>query len=349
MIDIDFVSLRHIGLNQTIANQLYSLDQAPPGTRLARVTEIQRDWLTVHDGNEECRARALPRLPQSLLLHDSALVVGDWVLLETQPNGERWIAARLAPASHIARRASDGRRQSLASNIDTALLVMGLDHDFNLRRMERYIALVQAAGVAAVAVLTKADIGSDVAQRMAQLQQRLPASVPAFAVNALAPDAAAALAPWLTPGQTLMLLGTSGAGKSTLTNTLSGGGQQTGGVRRGDGRGRHTTTTRSLHRCEGGACIIDTPGLRSWRPDADEQTLAATFEDIEALAAACQFRDCCHAGEPGCAVRGAVDADRLRNYHKLLREARRGQQTPLDRIAERAKWKVLMKAVQQRR
>ncbi|MEC5160853.1 MULTISPECIES: ribosome small subunit-dependent GTPase A [unclassified Janthinobacterium] len=348
MIDFDFELLRNIGLNQTIANRLYTLELAPPGARLARITEVQRDWLTVHDGREEYRVRALPRVLQALLLQNVVLVVGDWVLVEAHPNDEYWIVARLAPVSHIARRTNDSRRQSLASNIDTALLVMGLDHDFNLRRMERYIALVQAAGVAAVVVLTKADIGSDVAQRMAQLQQRLPASVPAFAVNALAPDTAAVLAPWLTPGQTLMLLGTSGAGKSTLTNTLCGGGQQTGGVRRGDGRGRHTTTSRSLHQCEGGACIIDTPGLRSWRPDANERALAATFEDIDALAAGCQFRDCGHADEPGCAVRGAVDADRLRNYHKLLREARRGQQTPLERIAERAKWKVLMKSVQQR-
>lgn len=348
MIDIDFASLRSIGFNQSIAGQLHTTLQAAPGNRLARITEVQRDWLAVHDGDAEHKVRALPKLLQALHQQDASLAVGDWVLVETHAGGERWIGAQLPPLTHIARRANDGRRQSLASNIDTALLVMGLDHDFNLRRMERCIALVQAAGVAAVAVMTKADIGTDVEERMTQLQRRLPASVPAFAVNALAPQAGAALAPWLGAGQTLVLLGSSGTGKSTLTNTLAGSAQQTGGVRRGDGRGRHTTTARSLHLCEGGACIIDTPGLRTWRPDADEETLAATFDDIDALAQRCQFRDCGHGAEPGCAVRGAVHPDRLRNYHKLLREARRSQQTPLDRIAERARWKVLGKAAQER-
>ncbi len=116
-------------------------------------------------------------------------------------------------------------------------------------------------------------------------------------------------------------------------------------MRADDSRGRHTTTSRSLHFCAGGACIIDTPGLRALRLDADEEQLEAAFEDIDTLARQCQFRDCRHEAEPACAVRGAVDEDRLRNYHKLLREVRRSQQTPLERIADRARWKVLVKAV----
>ncbi|MES2258864.1 MAG: ribosome small subunit-dependent GTPase A [Pseudomonadota bacterium] len=345
MIAIDFEALRLIGLTPTIINQLYTLPGLQDDTLLVRIIEVHRDWLTVHDGHAPSSARALPRLLQSMQEQDSSLAVGDWVLAERHANSECWLTARLPPFSEIARRANDGRRKLLASNIDTALLVMGLDHDFNLRRMERYVALVQAAGVAAVAVLTKADIGVDVEQRITQLQLRLPSEIPALALNALNVDSVAALAPWLNTGQTLVLLGSSGAGKSTLTNTLAEAGQQTSGVRKGDGRGRHTTTVRSLHRCAGGACIIDTPGLRTWRPDADEQALAATFDDIEALACACQFRDCRHETEPGCAVRGVINADRLLNYHKLLRETRRSQQTPLERIAVRSKWKVLVKAV----
>ncbi|MGZ5847823.1 MAG: GTPase RsgA, partial [Ramlibacter sp.] len=130
-----------------------------------------------------------------------------------------------------------------------------------------------------------------------------------------------------------------------LTNTLLRSDvQQTGGVRSSDGRGRHTTTARSLHLCEGGACIIDTPGLRTWRPDADGHALAATFDDVQALAHGCRYRDCRHEGEPGCAVRAEVPADRLRNYQKLLRDAERGEQTPLQRIVLRRKWKTLRKA-----
>ena len=118
-----------------------------------------------------------------------------------------------------------------------------------------------------VVALSKADIGDDVAQRVELLRQRLPAGIPLLAVDGTSDDAVRQLAPWLEAGQTLVMLGTSGAGKSTLTNTLAQAGQLTGGVRKGDGRGRHTTTSRSLHQCAGGACIIDTPGLRSWQPD----------------------------------------------------------------------------------
>ncbi|MES2346856.1 MAG: ribosome small subunit-dependent GTPase A [Pseudomonadota bacterium] len=338
MIDIDFESLRLIGLTQNIASQLHLLHDAPADARLVRITEIQRDWLTVHDGHAEFRARMLPAL------HDEALAVGDWVLSTTLAHDERWLSALLPPTTHIARRGNDGRQHSLVSNVDTALLVMGLDHDFNPRRLERYLAIVKTAGVEPVVVMSKADIGDEVEQRMELLRQRLPTGIPLLAINTLSGDDAAQLLPWLGIGQTLVLLGSSGAGKSTLTNTLTLAAQQTGGVRKGDGRGRHTTTSRTLHQCAGGACIIDTPGLRSWQPDADEASLAAAFEDIDALAAHCQFRDCRHTSEPGCAVRGTVDDDRLQNYHKLLREARRSQQTPLDRIAEVAKWKILHRA-----
>ena len=149
-------------------------------------------------------------------------------------------------------------------------------------------------------------------------------------------------------GQTLVLLGSSGAGKSTLTNTLLGRAvQDTGAVREHDSRGKHTTTSRSLHRLPGGACVIDTPGLRALRPDVDEATLAASFGDIEALAAQCRFRDCRHEDEPGCAVREGV-ADRLRNYHKLLREARRDTMTVLERQQQLAMWKARGRAARER-
>lgn len=335
MTTIDFASLRSIGLSQHVVGQLHLL---PEPACLARITQVHRGSIAVHDGTGELAARALPHLA-------GQLVVGDWVGLDRQANGDCWIAARLAPQTQIARRTEGRLTQPLVSNVDTALLVMGLDNDFNPRRLERTIAMVQVAGVAPVVVLTKADISGDVEGQLALLRQRLPATVPIVALDARQP---AGLVPWLGIGQTLVLLGTSGAGKSTLTNALCGSDQQTGGLRHGDGRGRHTTTARSLHLCRDGACIIDTPGLRSWRPDADEQTLAASFDDIATLAGQCQFRNCRHEAEPGCAVRDAVDADRLHNYRKLVREARRATQTPQDRINERARWKVMMKAGKER-
>lgn len=333
MTDIDFESLRRIGLTQAIASQVPAAGAQEPGTRLARITQVHRSGAQAHDGCTEFPTHTLSRH------RESPLAVGDWVLADAAGH----IMARLEASSCIARRAGEGGRQQLAANVDTALLVMGLDHDFNLRRMERYLTLVHAAAVAPVVVLTKADIAPDAGELQAQLQRRIPPGVPVLAVNGQSAATRTALAPWLGAGQTLIVLGSSGAGKSTLTNTLTGVDQATGGVREGDSRGRHTTTSRSLHLCEGGACIIDTPGLRSLSPDIGEDGLSAAFEDIEGLAALCQFRDCGHEAEPGCAVRGAVDPDRLHNYRKLLREARRAGQTPLDRIAARAKWKVLVK------
>ena len=346
MIEIDFENLRGIGLTPWLVNQLGTLrETAPPAALLARVVQTQRESYVLDDGHELRAGRALGPLARELQAGQSSLTAGDWVLAQPDAQGALWIALRIPPATQIARRANDGRRQALASNVDTALLTMGLDADFNPRRMERYIALVQACGVAPVVVLTKADIEPAARERAAELRERLPAALPLRVVNGLSPAARAELAPWLQPGHTLVLLGSSGAGKSTLTNTLTGAPlQPTGGVRAGDGRGRHTTTARFLHRLPEGACIIDTPGLRTWQPDAGSQALAASFDDVQALAGQCRFRDCRHEDEPGCAVRGAVDADRLLNLRKLLRDAERGEQTPLERIAQRRKWKLLGKA-----
>ncbi|PKV46655.1 ribosome biogenesis GTPase [Janthinobacterium sp. 61] len=344
MIAFDFAQLRLIGLQQAIAGAATQLDVSSPAAQLMRVSAVHRDSILVHDGILEHPAQLLPCLLHELLTQNTLLTVGDWIAVEHDLHGTLWIRAHLSPVTQIARRGNDGRRQVLASNVDTALLVMGLDEDFNPRRLERYLAIVLAAQVSPVVVLSKADAADDVGGKLAQLKHRLPQHVPLFAVDTRHAYDVAILEPWLAAGQTLVLLGSSGAGKSSLTNTLCAANQATNGVRHGDGRGRHTTTARSLHLCAGGACIIDTPGLRSWQADADADTLAATFDDIAELASTCQFRDCQHASEPGCAVRGAVDGDRLRNYHKLLRDARRIDETPLERIAARAKWKTILKA-----
>lgn len=351
MINFDFASLRLIGLTPAIANQLHALaDNLTEDATLqvARIIEVHRDSLVLHNGSTKLQARALPRLLHELATDELSLAVGDWGLLSGTADSGYHLIARMPALTHLARRNNEGRVQALASNIDTAILVMGVDYDFNLRRLERYLALVQAADVAPVVLLTKADLHAHAAARQAEVEQRLSASVPVFAVNGLSKATAELLTPWMAAGQSLILLGSSGAGKSTLTNTLTGSTQETGAVRSGDSRGHHTTTARSLHQCPGGACIIDTPGLRSLQLNLDEETLSASFADIDALAVHCQFRDCNHQSEPGCAVRAAVDQDRLKNYQKLLRETQRIQQSPLDKIAARSKWKVLVRAVKER-
>jgi ribosome biogenesis GTPase len=221
---------------------------------------------------------------------------------------------------------------------------MGLDDDFNLRRLERYLSLALASGVAPVVVLSKADIAAAEPRRrdahLAQLRARLPPGVEVIVVDGTDPRSAASFVHLTGFGRTLVVLGSSGAGKSTLTNTLLGAAvQDTGAVRVNDGRGMHTTTARSLHRLPGGACIIDTPGLRTLRPDADEGALLASFADVATLAARCRFRDCAHAGEPGCAVRAGVDADRLGNFQKMLRENRRDSLSWIERRQQLSAWK----------
>lgn len=330
--------LHAIGFNPAIERAML---QAEASGALQRVLEVHRESVELHDGTTTAVARPLPWM-QRALCGEEALCTGDWVITRTDEHGTPWIAARLPPVNRIVRRSSTGARQAIVANVDTALLVMGLDADFNLRRLERYVALVRSAGVWPVVVLTKLDLCTDADARLDELRGRLPAELPFHALDGRSADGAHRLAPYLGRGQTLVALGSSGAGKSTLTNTLAGSiVQATGEVRGDDGRGRHTTRSRSLHGLPGGACLIDTPGLRGLRPDTDEAGLEASFDDIAALAMQCRFRNCQHVDEPGCAVREGIVADRLHNYRKMLRDIRRDQLTPLERRQQLAQWKAL--------
>lgn len=346
MLEFDFARLRALGLTPVIVNLAVAATNQEP-LHLMRLTEVHRVSVRLHDGTRLFVAQAAPRLLRALTEADTALAVGDWVLAAPGADDVAVVHALVPRTNHLARRDADGRRHPVASNVDTALLVMGLDDDHNPRRLERYLTLVQASGLLAVVVLTKADVLAPgvVAGRAEALRRRLPPGLEVIAVNATSPEATTALDAHLGSGQTLVLLGSSGAGKSTLTNTLLGHAvQDTGAVRAHDSRGKHTTTTRSLFCLPGGGCVIDTPGLRALRPDVDEATLAASFADVDALAANCRFRNCRHADEPGCAVRDAIDADRLRNFHKLLREAQRDTLGVLERQRQVATWKARAKA-----
>ncbi|MEO6362346.1 MAG: ribosome small subunit-dependent GTPase A [Caldimonas sp.] len=354
MIHIDFDSLEGIGLTAELCRRAQACN--PTGGTgdvlfLARVCSAHRETVRLHDGHGERTSRPLPRLLRRLLDEETLLAVGDWVLASS--GGECWVHERVPPLNHIARRDGDGSRHPVVSNVDCALLVMGLDDDFNLRRLERYLTLAYGSGVAPLVVLTKADVAAADPllrdERLAALARRIPGRVPSLVVDATAPETAARFAPFTGAGQTLVVLGSSGAGKSTLTNTLLGrAAQDTGAVREHDSRGMHTTTARSLHRLPGGGCVIDTPGLRTLRPDVDEATLTASFEDVGNFAAHCRFRDCRHGDEPGCAVRDGVDADRLRNYHKLLRDTQRESMTWVERRQQVSAWKSRGKATRER-
>jgi len=352
---IDFPALQAIGLCAAMQARL-ACGVADPLAQPMRLVEVQREHWLLHDGHHTHRARCATALLHGLQDQGEMLAVGDWVLARPAEPGGCCITCRLLPVNQLTRRTGSGgrsdtragvQRQALVSNVDTALLVMGLDHDFHLRRLERYLALAQLAGVAAVLVLSKADTVAPAlaARRLAEAADVLPARMPALALDLRQPQAAGALSGWLQTGQTLVLLGSSGAGKSTLANTLVQAhglpaGRDTGAARADDSRGRHTTTVRTLLPLPGGACIIDTPGLRALRLDLDDAgQLADAFGDVARLAPQCRFRDCQHQQEPGCAVQQAVAAPRLSNFHKLLREARRDTVTALERQQQLAQWK----------
>ena len=340
---LDLRALRDIGLSHETV-QAALAQPRPDDTRLARVVEIQRDHLVVHDGIDAHAVAAWPPLRVALELERDQLVVGDWVWWRAAASdGDRgWAIARLPARNRLTRRDPAGGRQGLVANIDVALIVMGLDHDFNLRRLDRFLVLAHSADARVVVVLTKADSCADPQAAVERVRTHVGDArddIAVLAVDGRAPEAAARLAPWLVRGSTLVTLGSSGAGKTTLTNTLTGAASATHAVRGTDERGQHTTTVRTLHRTADGACLIDTPGLRQLWLDADADTLNGAFPEIGTLALQCHYRNCRHAREPGCAVREQVPAARLVSFQKLMREASRESTDILQRRRQASEMK----------
>jgi ribosome biogenesis GTPase / thiamine phosphate phosphatase len=254
--------------------------------------------------------------------------VGDWVAVAVRPaEGRAAIHALLPRKSCLVRKAAGSatEEQILAANVDTLVLVSGLDADFNLRRIERYVTLAWESKAFPVILLNKADACDDVAARVTQAEA-CAIGVPVYAVSALNGMGLTVLRPYLSAGQTLAFLGSSGVGKSTIINSLLGEERlRVNAVRASDGRGQHTTTHRELILLPGGGIVIDTPGMRALGLWANQDSVERTFEDVDALALECRFKDCAHVTEPGCAVRAAIeegrlDAARWQNYLKLKRE-----------------------------
>ena len=296
------------------------------GLRLVRIIAQHRTAYDVHNGIAQGTAQAPPEMTRRGGDPMRRAAVGDWVLIDA---GNPAVIRHVLPRHSMLVRAAAGERysaQPIAANVDTAFVVCGLDGDYNTRRIERYLALIEGSGVAALVVLTKRDLNPEADSVQAELARIVGAAVPVLAVNAKDLVSAEQLAPWCRPGDTLVLLGSSGAGKSTLTNALLGQvRQKTADVRAHDSRGRHTTTYRSLVALPSGACIIDTPGMRELKLTGDESLQAGHFSDIEQIAADCRFRDCGHESEPGCAVQAAVtagtlDAARFEHFRKLQAE-----------------------------
>ncbi len=281
--------------------------------------------------------------------------VGDWVAAAPRPDGEAaTIHAVLPRRSRFSRSAAGDRleEQVAAANVDVTFLVSGLDGDFNLRRIERYLAVAWDGGARPVVLLNKADLCPGVADRVAGAES-VAFGAPVLPVSAATGAGLDALRALLPHGVTGAFLGSSGVGKSSLVNALLGGARQaTRAVRAADSRGRHTTTSRELIPMPCGGMIIDTPGMRELRLWSDVDGLETVFADVETIAAQCRFADCTHADEPGCAVRAALEDgtlshERLRAHEKLRREVEYQElrQDHSARYIERKRWKGIAKEI----
>lgn len=285
-----------------------------------RIGSVHRDRVTA------VSERGPVRLELSSQSNTTDFAVGDWVLVDPETR----ILVRRLNRRMLLQRKTEGSRptQLIAANVDTLLIVTSCNDDFNPARLERYLALANEAGARPVIVLTKIDQTADAASYLRQAEA-LQRGLNVVMLNAKAPEATLTLASWCSPGQTVALVGSSGVGKSTLLTTLSKtsreGAQSTAPIREADAKGRHTTTSRSLHAIAGGGWVIDTPGMRTLHVSDATAGLDILFAEIVSLAAGCRFRDCTHDHEPGCAVQraaanGTLDPARLGRWRKLTEE-----------------------------
>ena len=299
-----------------------------------RVMAVHRGEIAVMGAGLDCQISS--RLPHSGGEEDRP-TVGDWLLVDRESHEAMRVLDR---ASLFKRRApgDDRRLQLIAANVDTLFVVASCNPDFNVARLERYLVLAREVGVKPVIVLTKIDLADDPEQfreRARALQPGLEVAL----VNARDPASVAGLAAHCGRGETVALLGSSGVGKSTLVNTLRGSDSiATQAVREQDGKGRHTTTVRQMHRLDRGGWLMDTPGMREFQLSDASTGLAEVFDDIALLTLECRFTNCTHQAEPGCAIQaamkaGALDPARLARFRKLEAEDIANTGTPAERRA----------------
>ena len=333
------------GLQQGFAP--HAADGLVPG----RVVAQHRGRYDLICASGEARAEISGRLARDAL-PGGYPAVGDWVAAEPSLGDGPAIIQHVLPRRTAFTRKAIGRTggaQVVAANVDVAFLVASLNADLNPRRLERYLAAAWQSGAAPVVLLTKADICPDAAEVAAGLNA---GGAPVHVLSSLTGEGLEAVRTYLTPGRTAVMVGSSGAGKSTLANVLLGSERMAvGAIREDDARGRHTTSHRELILLPGGGLLLDTPGMRELALFEAEEGVSATFEDIEAIVAACKFNNCSHGSEPGCAVRAALEAGdlddgRWRSFQKLGREldhlARR--EDPVLREANRKHWIQIHKA-----
>ncbi|MFO7964319.1 MAG: ribosome small subunit-dependent GTPase A [Desulfobacterales bacterium] len=327
-----------------------SKDDAP-----ARVVGVHTDSCLIHDGSRRIRAELTGKMMFAAASPLDLPAVGDWVLARILDEGGFAVVDRLLPRKSMLTRKSAGKQvehQVIAANIDTAFIMQSVGRDFNLRRLERCLVMINQGNIRPVLLLSKSDLASpEEVESSLESARKIQPGLQALGFSNLQPGSLQRVLDLMERGRTYCLLGSSGVGKTTLLNNLLGdGGLSTREVRQKDGKGRHTTTRRELIILDNGAMIIDNPGMRELGSMESEQGLAETFEDIDHFASDCRFNDCSHTTEKGCAVlaalqTGEIDEKRYENYMRIRREIAHNRMTLAEKRRKEKKFSKMCKNI----
>jgi ribosome biogenesis GTPase / thiamine phosphate phosphatase len=357
------MDLKLLGWNDTFAQALETLSQ--PSWVPARILSVDRSSYNLGGEFGEIIGKISGRYRYEAYDQSNLPAVGDWVAVTSTNKDDFAIIHELLPRLTCISRKAAGittEAQIIAANIDTVFIVTGLDNNFNLRRIERYIAVIKNSGAQPVIILNKADLinNIDTINEIRQSIESIALDVPIHFISVLKNNGLSELLTYFINGITVSLVGSSGVGKSTLTNYFLGSEKQRiVETREDDSRGRHTTTRRQLFLLPSGGMLIDTPGMRELQLWVENGDIDLGFNDIDSLKLSCRFNDCTHNHEPGCAVQkaiaeGSINPKRLANFNKMKRELnyleRRQKETGWDtRLADKKHGKLRHSVLKQRK